>query len=31
MTSGALSRWILWNLPGFNESVKAYKRMFGFR
>ena len=29
MSSGALSRWILWNLPGFNASVKAYKRMFG--
>ena len=27
-TAGALSRWVLWNLPSFRESVKDYKRRF---
>lgn len=27
-TAGALSRWILWNLPSFNASVADYKRRF---
>lgn len=28
-SAGALSRWILWNLPTFEASVSAYKRRFG--
>ena len=27
-TAGALSRWILWNLPSYNASVADYKRRF---
>ena len=27
-TAGALSRWVLWNLPSFRESVEDYKRRF---
>lgn len=27
-TPGALSRWVLWNLPSFNKSIKDYKRRF---
>ena len=27
-TAGALSRWILWNKPGFKASVADYKRRF---
>ena len=27
-TPGALSRWILWNKPGFRASVADYKRRF---
>jgi len=27
-TAGALSRWILWNKPSFEESVKDYKNRF---
>ena len=27
-TAGALSRWVLWNLPSFRESVKDYKSRF---
>jgi len=27
-TPGSLSRWILWNKPSYNESVKDYKRRF---
>jgi len=28
-SAGALSRWILWNLPSFDASVRDYKRRFG--
>jgi len=28
MTAGALSRWILWNLPSRQESIRAYKKRF---
>ena len=28
MSAGSLSRWILWNKPGFRESVRDYKRRF---
>lgn len=28
-TAGALSRWILWNLPTFKASLADYKRRFG--
>jgi len=28
MSAGSLSRWILWNKPGFRESVTDYKRRF---
>jgi hypothetical protein len=27
-TAGALSRWVLWNLPSFRASVADYKRRF---
>ena len=27
-TAGALARWVLWNKPGFRESVRDYKRRF---
>jgi hypothetical protein len=27
-SAGALSRWILWNLPTFNASLADYKRRF---
>lgn len=27
-SAGALSRWILWNLPSFHDSVADYKRRF---
>lgn len=27
-TAGALSRWILWNRPSLQESVKDFKRRF---
>ena len=27
-TAGALSRWILWNKPGFRASVNDYKKRF---
>ena len=29
MSAGALSRFILWNLPNFYDSVHDYKRRFG--
>lgn len=29
LTAGALSRWVLWNLPSFRDSVKDYKKRFG--
>ena len=28
MTSGALSRWILWNKPTLNESISDFKKRF---
>ena len=28
MSPGALSRWVLWNLPSFKKSVEDYKRRF---
>ena len=28
MTSGALSRWILWNKPSLRESISDFKRRF---
>jgi len=27
-TAGSLSRWILWNKPSYNESLKDYKKRF---
>ena len=27
-SAGALSRWILWNLPTIEESLRDYKRRF---
>ena len=30
MTAGSLSRWILWNKPGFRDSVKDYKYRFKY-
>lgn len=31
MTAGALSRWILWNLPTFDASVADFRRRFGLQ
>ena len=28
MSAGSLSRWILWNKPGFRKSVNDYKKRF---
>ena len=28
MSAGSLSRWILWNRPSLNESIKDYMRKF---
>mgnify|MGYP003120714598 FL=1 len=28
VSAGALSRWILWNLPSRQESIQAYKKRF---
>ena len=28
--AGTLSRWILWNLPNFKDSVRDYKKRFNF-
>lgn len=28
LTAGALSRWILWNLPYLQDSITDYKRRF---
>lgn len=28
LTAGALSRWILWNLPTRSASIKDYKKRF---
>ena len=27
---GALSRWVLWNKPTLQDSIKDYKQRFGF-
>jgi len=27
-TAGALSRWILWNLPSLEDSIEDYKQRF---
>jgi hypothetical protein len=29
-TPGALSRWILWNLPTLTASIRDYKKRFGY-
>jgi len=31
MTAGALSRWILWNLPSRGASINDYKRRFNLK
>ncbi len=31
MTAGSLSRFILWNLPTIEASIKDYKRRFGLK
>jgi hypothetical protein len=28
VSAGALSRWILWNLPSRRDSIQAYKKRF---
>ena len=28
MTAGSLSRWVLWNLPTLQASIKDYKKKF---
>lgn len=28
LTAGALSRWILWNKPSFEDSIKDFKKRF---
>jgi hypothetical protein len=28
LTAGALSRWVLWNLPDFKDSVEDFKKRF---
>ena len=28
MTPGSLSRWVLWNLPTLQSSIKDYKKKF---
>lgn len=28
MTAGSLSRWILWNKPSLQESIKDFKKKF---
>jgi hypothetical protein len=30
MTSGSLSRWILWHKPTLSGAYKAYRQRFGF-
>ena len=30
MTAGALSRWILWEYPSLERSVREFKRKFSF-
>jgi len=31
MTAGALSRWVLWNLPTRTSSISDYKRRFNLK
>lgn len=31
MTAGALSRWILWNLPTREASIRDYKKRFNLK
>ena len=31
MTAGALSRWILWNLPSKQASIRSYKKRFNLK
>lgn len=31
MTAGALSRWILWNKPSLNTSIRDFMVRFGFK
>jgi hypothetical protein len=31
MTAGALSRWVLWNLPTREASIKDYKKRFNLK
>jgi hypothetical protein len=28
MSSGSLSRWVLWNKPNLNDSIRDYKKRF---
>ena len=30
LSAGALSRWILWDLPSRQDSIRAYKKRFNF-
>ena len=30
-TAGSLSKWILWNKPSKAESIRDFKKKFGFR
>tara|TARA_R110000822_G_scaffold30765_1_gene89365 strand:+ start:108 stop:407 length:300 start_codon:yes stop_codon:yes gene_type:complete len=30
-SAGALSKWILWNLPSRSASISSYKKRFGFK
>lgn len=31
MTAGALSKWILWNKPSLNASIRDFMDRFGFK
>jgi hypothetical protein len=31
MTAGALSRWILWEVPNLDEAVRRFRRRFSLR
>jgi hypothetical protein len=30
-TAGSLSKWILWNKPSKKDSIRDYKKKFGFK
>ena len=30
-TAGSLSKWILWNKPSITDSIRHYKKKFGFQ